>query len=77
MGIDREDTLVLCDPMKSSYDLSSLRWRLEDATMLTNPINIFTLTERLLSQMSTVLRCISGGNMETIISINIILYGKL
>ena len=73
-GIDSKDIQLLCDPQNSNYKLSSLRWRLEDETTYTNPINISDLSASL---MSRALSCISMGNNGVIASNNITINGKI
>ena len=74
VGIDNRDIQLLCDPQNSNYKLSSLRWRLEDETTFTNPINISDLSA---SMMNRAISCISMDNNEVITSNNIIVNGKI
>ncbi|KAI6657349.1 RyPTPR4a [Oopsacas minuta] len=70
VGIDRENVLLLCDPMNSSYSLSSLIWSIEDGSILNNPINIFEWSSDSPEQ-SNQLTCDSNDNIILLNTVNI------
>ena len=70
VGIDREDVLLLCDPMDSMYNLSSLSWHVNGDTF-SNPFIIFSARNSL-PVFSTEINCIS--NSATILT-SISIYG--
>ena len=71
VGIDREDVVLLCDPMDSMYDLNSLSWHVNGDTF-SNPFNIFSARNSL-PVFSTEINCVS--NSATILTSNISIYG--
>ena len=73
VGVDRDNILLLCDPMNSSYKLESLSWRLMDGNTFSNPLNVTDQRDRL-PHVQTAFTCFS--DMITILSSYIRIYGK-
>ena len=73
VGVDRDNILLLCDPMNSSYKLESLSWRLMDGNAFSNPLNVTDQRDRL-PHVQTAFTCFS--DMITILSSYIRIYGK-
>ena len=71
VGLDREDTLLLCDPRNSSYALDSLSWRVMNS-IFNNPVNIFSTKDKL-NASSNEFECIS--NNDALLSSNILIIG--
>ena len=70
MGVDRQDVLLLCDPMDSSVTLSTIVWTVLGGNTFTNPINVFN--ERLeLPVQSTEINCLFGFVSVTICQVNV------
>ncbi|KAI6654979.1 hypothetical protein LOD99_11451, partial [Oopsacas minuta] len=60
VGVDREDVLLLCDPVVSG-DLSMLKWSLTGSGDFLNPINIYNERNNLPEQ-STGLNCVRDSS---------------
>ena len=61
-GVDRQDVLLLCDPMDSSVTLSNLRWDASNGSSFVNPIDIYSQKDALPEQ-PTALDCNSGSSI--------------
>ena len=70
-GVDRQDVLLLCDPMDSSVTLSLLRWNVPNGPSFSNPNNIYSQKDALPEQL-TALDCNSGGTQYTPITISVL-----
>ncbi|KAI6658177.1 Macrophage mannose receptor 1 [Oopsacas minuta] len=70
VGIDREDVLLLCDPMDSG-SLSMLRWTLSGGGVFHNPINIYNSRANL-PETSTDFTCKRGVTVLSTNSISVI-----
>ena len=73
MGIDREDALLLCDPMDSSYNLDSLSWNILNGGTFSNPLNMFSSSDNL-PATSTEIKCLS--NLVAVLTSYILVYGQ-
>ena len=72
IGIDRQDVLLLCDPLNGDYTLYHVNWTTEEYSYY-NPINIYSKLEGYPSE-PTKFSCRSRGN--EILSIYISVQGK-
>ena len=70
-GVDRQDVLLLCDPVDSSVTLSNLRWDVSNGPSFLNPINIYSQKDALPEQ-PTALDCNSGATQYTSITISVL-----
>ena len=68
VGIDREDVLLLCDPMDSSVVLSTISWTVLGGNSFVNPLNIYDDRSDLPVQ-STGINCFTGS---TLVAANLI-----
>ena len=64
VGVDREDILLLCDPMDSSVTLSTISWTVVSGNSFANPLNIYEDGSDLPVQ-STAMNCITGAVLVT------------
>ena len=68
VGVDRENIMLLCDPMDNSVNLSAIMWTVLDGNNFTNPLNIFNESEKLPVQYTQII-CSSEGVILTTNSI--------
>ena len=68
--VDREDVLLLCDPMDCSVTLSTIMWTVLGGNTFTNPINVFNERGELPVQ-STEINCLFGIVSVTYSQINV------
>ncbi|KAI6647147.1 Receptor-type tyrosine-protein phosphatase C-like [Oopsacas minuta] len=61
VGVDREDVLLLCDPVVSD-DLSMLKWSLTGSGDFLNPINIYN-ERNTLPEQSTGINCVRDSSI--------------
>ena len=69
--VDRQDVLLLCDPMDSNVTLSLMRWDVSSESSFFNPINIYSQKDALPEQ-PTALDCNSGGTQYTSVTISVL-----
>ena len=71
MGVDRQDVLLLCDPMDSSVTLSMMRWKIDSETGFPNPISLYSLKDSLPETLN-IINCSSSGIQYTSVSITLL-----